>query len=65
MSKHDSIVKQMEFVSAGMGEVNERREENALREWLEGYEGDYTAELQAEWIEWVAENEPQYDESYD
>lgn len=65
MSKADVIVKQMEFVSAGQGEVNERREETALREWLTGYEGDYTAELQAEWVEWVTANEPQYDESYD
>ena len=61
----DAIVAQMELVSAGMGEVNERREEAALREWLGNYDGEYTPELQAEWNAYVAENEPQYDEDYD
>ena len=65
MSNINEIVSRMEYVSAGMGEVNERREENALREWLTDYAGEYTAELQDEWNAYCDENEPQYDESYD
>lgn len=60
------IINRMQFVSAGMGEVNERREENALREWLvNGETTEYTPELQQEWNEYAAEFEPWFDEDCD
>ena len=61
MSKQD-VMNAIELVSAGMGEVNERREMEALDEWLP--EGDYTAEdvhsLQSDWTEFAEENEVYY-----
>lgn len=65
MNRIDEIVSKMWYASTGMGEVYERREEAALREWLADYDGEYTAELQDKWDAYCDENKPQYDDRYD
>lgn len=61
MGKQD-VMNAIELVSAGMGEVNERREMEALDEWLP--EGEYSEEdlesLQKDWTEYAEENEVYY-----